>query len=661
MVLSTLPPTRASTIESFYLAHGHHANAFSVAFDEDLDRHVSTLGVLAHARCRWLDTSIVYYDPLSDDMPALLDEWLATQRSRHVGFWKVSRATAALLAERGFQLVAYGFEHNNIEVPPQLGGTAMRGLRRQVEKARGAGVVVSALAADTPADAPVWAELDSLNRRWLRTRTRSFQVRRISRRYAPHAVEPHTTRLCARDGTGRVVGWASLDHMHSGGALTGVGLSGVRWDPTVGGVASLLAVDGATLVARQMQQQQQQQQQQHQQQPPPPLTLSLGESPLAVRRAETRADWASSASSAATTTAEAAVAATAAAGRAVAWNGALERFFALLHRWGNALYNTRGIARWKAKWRAPRPDVSYVAVDATMPWRHVAAVLWLAVAAGERGSIGGGGGGGGGGCSNPLDVRAVPPSRGVVGRLRARLLRRRAPAPQAMAASGGDSEDGEASGGDGGGRLVRWRASVEVAEACDEAGCAGEAAFLDEVAGSDLIVRLDDSVVAVEPLVVVGSGDGAAAYDDDSGGGSGSSDGGTRYLATIAPVRFPGLTVAPVATIRVARVGPGALRYTTEEVANVFSGPFSGAVEKLQPTVTAFTELTADAAAGELRATAEFELALPLPRWWPIPDAAMAAGERLIQAIVAKDTQLTVARLKGEYAAWRPTPLSPER
>ncbi len=67
----------------------------------------------------------------------------------------------------------------------------------------------------------------------------------------------------------------------------------------------------------------------------------------------------------------------------------------------------------------------------------------------------------------------------------------------------------------------------------------------------------------------------------------------------------------------------------------------------------AFTELRAEG--GRLGATGEFELELPLPAWWPIPDAAMAAGERLIQQIVAKDTQLTLSRLVAEYEQWRST------
>ena len=100
-----------------------------------------------------------------------------------------------------------------------------------------------------------------------------------------------------------------------------------------------------------------------------------------------------------------------------------------------------------------------------------------------------------------------------------------------------------------------------------------------------------------------------------------------------------------MATIRVESVEAG-LRYTTEDARLAYSGAFCRALEGLAFDITAFTELRATE--GALRATGEFELAMPLPSWWPIPDRAMAAGERLVQSIVDKDTRLTVARLKGE-------------
>ena len=154
-------PTDAITTDAitrFYLQYGHHANAHSVAFDPDFERYVSPLGVVAYARCAPLGTTMCYFEPLcaAEDLPALVDEWLVTMQGEHVGFWKASRLLAEVLARhpRGFHLAAYGIEHE-VDAPPSLAGSAMRGLRRQVDKARNAGVVVTPIPADTGPGDPV--------------------------------------------------------------------------------------------------------------------------------------------------------------------------------------------------------------------------------------------------------------------------------------------------------------------------------------------------------------------------------------------------------------------------------------------------------------------------------------------------------------------------
>ena len=137
---------------------------------------------------------------------------------------------------------------------------------------------------------------------------------------------------------------------------------------------------------------------------------------------------------------------------------------------------------------------------------------------------------------------------------------------------------------------------------------------------AELIVRLDDSVEAVTAL------------------------GGDRYEAAITSVGFFGLLACkPVATLRVERTGVG-IRYVTEKCQMVFTGPLRRLVSGLAGIgVEACTELRATG--GELSATGDFALTLPLPRWWPVPDKAMHRGESMIRGIVAKDTRLTVERL----------------
>ena len=80
----------------------------------------------------------------------------------------------------------------------------------------------------------------------------------------------------------------------------------------------------------------------------------------------------------------------------------------------------------------------------------------------------------------------------------------------------------------------------------------------------------------------------------------------------------------------------------------VFTGPLRRLVSGLAGIgVEACTELRASG--GELSATGDFALTLPLPRWWPVPDRAMKRGESMIRGIVAKDTRLTVERLGREF------------
>ena len=170
-------------------------------------------------------------------------------------------------------------------------------------------------------------------------------------------------------------------------------------------------------------------------------------------------------------------------------------------------------------------------------------------------------------------------------------------------------------------RSVRWTARSEVAAPCDDR----MRAYLRNM-DAELIVRLDDSVEGVTPL------------------------GGDRYEAAITSVGFFGLLACkPVATLRVERTGAG-IRYVTEQCEMVFTGPLRRLVAGLAGIgVEACTELRATG--GELSATGDFALTLPLPRWWPVPDRAMKRGESMIRGIVEKDTKLTVERLGREFAS----------
>lgn len=176
------------------------------------------------------------------------------------------------------------------------------------------------------------------------------------------------------------------------------------------------------------------------------------------------------------------------------------------------------------------------------------------------------------------------------------------------------------------GREMRWEAVATASEPCD----ASMAAFLAEGAKSDLILRVDESVVASEPA------------DEPS------EDGARRYRVSIAPLRLPGLTVQTIALIRVEAIARG-VRYVTERCDNNFSGRFSRLVGSLPvPTIMVCTELRAREDGAFLDGRSDFSLVNPLPRWWPIPDRLMAAGGALIKRLVQRDTQLSVRRIVEE-------------
>ena len=174
-----------------------------------------------------------------------------------------------------------------------------------------------------------------------------------------------------------------------------------------------------------------------------------------------------------------------------------------------------------------------------------------------------------------------------------------------------------------------WEVSDGVSERCEN----GEAMrqFLLDAASTDLVLRLDDSVMECTPVGPVGS------------------DGLQRYRVQIMPLRLPGLTVEPTALISVV-ASPDGVRYTTERCDNIYRGAFRRVLERLPaPAVEACTEMSVSG--DTLVASSRFSLSLPLPGWAGVPHRAMAAGEALIRGQIAKDVRLSVARIKEEQQA----------
>ena len=336
--------------EELYLKHGSFANAFSVAFDPDLERHWwNEQGLISYWRQPLAKTSVAFFDPLcaDADQPAALDDFLLRTKSKgdRVAWWKASEPIARLLAERGYFVCPYGIEHT-MTLPVALSGTKRRGLRRQVNAARSAGLVIEAAdAAD--ADDGLWEELRGVSRRWLTTRPQPYEARRVTRR-TPHRVEPHSTKVLARDRDGQIVGWAALDHLQSGNRVLGCGLNAVRCAGSrqAPGAATLLAIDGSMLVRQRCEML-------GSTKPGDAFHLALGESPLPRRASLSSFDIAASLRTA----------------------QSVEQLFDVIRVHGRWLYNVQGISDWKSKWRADRQAVTYIAVESATPLREALAVV----------------------------------------------------------------------------------------------------------------------------------------------------------------------------------------------------------------------------------------------------------------------------------------------
>ena len=382
--------------ERLYLAHGTSANSFAAAFDPDLERHVTSLGLVAHKRQAALGVTMAFFDPLcsSDELPALLDDFLAAHAGDRIAFWKVSAPVAAELARRGWRVANYGVEHCVDLQHFSLGGPDRRGLRRQVNAARRAGIVIE------PVSSSSWPEIESVTSQWLATRTRRQEIKLATRR-TPHRDEVHCTKLLARAPDGSCVGWAAFDYLYEDEKVVGVGLNAVRWLPVkpskdtngcgsgIPGVASFLALEGASML-RDLHA------------PDGPFTLALGESPFA-----TMADGAlcepitdSGSPVRRVTQLHASAAVPTAPGGGVAWAshralcgkwrgsavsadfprraGFLEGAFAVLGKCGEPLYSIRGLDGWKRKWRADK-QVTYCVVNHQLPLHETLAGLALIV------------------------------------------------------------------------------------------------------------------------------------------------------------------------------------------------------------------------------------------------------------------------------------------
>lgn len=150
-----------------------------------------------------------------EDQDRLLDGFLqqaALERRRVVGV-QLMRRDIARYAERGFVINQFGASYAR-----SLGGFSLRGkphmrLRNKLSRARRAGVVVSELGVDCDVSPEIGAELDGIDRQWLRAKGRHVKELTflIGERGGPAG---DFRRTFAAFAEGRVVGYVSFSPVH---------------------------------------------------------------------------------------------------------------------------------------------------------------------------------------------------------------------------------------------------------------------------------------------------------------------------------------------------------------------------------------------------------------------------------------------------------------
>ncbi|MDP9072714.1 MAG: DUF2156 domain-containing protein [Actinomycetota bacterium] len=117
----------------------------------------------------------------ADDQDRLLDGFvaMAAQEGRRVVAVQLLQADAERYAAKGFTLNQFGASYARSLDGFNLKGKAHVQLRNKISRARRAGIVVSEVGADRPANAELDTALDGLDREWLRSKGRHVKELRF--------------------------------------------------------------------------------------------------------------------------------------------------------------------------------------------------------------------------------------------------------------------------------------------------------------------------------------------------------------------------------------------------------------------------------------------------------------------------------------------------
>lgn len=129
---------------------------------------------------------------------------------------------------------------------------------------------------------------------------------------------------------------------------------------------------------------------------------------------------------------------------------------------------------------------------------------------------------------------------------------------------------------------------------------------------------------------------------------------GTRYIGSISPLHFPGVTVKSRMTFDCMRNEQNAIivRCLEDSMQQEYEGNklFASWLEKLLPTVTSSTEFGVDEEQLILFNNSTLQIAFALPRWFPVPaDIIEQKGSVIIRDNMKRDMDKVISNIIDLY------------
>ncbi|MBP0440779.1 DUF2156 domain-containing protein [Tianweitania sediminis] len=229
----------SATRHALLQRHGSFPIAYSAAFQQDLLRFGDERGFLAYTVVG--GTAFVLADPIAppEHRADLIDAFLA--RHKDVSFWQISRATAALLNERGFFVNALGTETVVDLQRFTFAGPARRSFRTAVNRFASSGHVVR----EVVIDSTVSEQLQAISEGWRKSKATKNRELRFLVRPVVLADEPGVRKFVLFNAAGDAEGFAFFDPIFEDSKAVGYLSATRRWLPGTDPLAGYLLMRAA--------------------------------------------------------------------------------------------------------------------------------------------------------------------------------------------------------------------------------------------------------------------------------------------------------------------------------------------------------------------------------------------------------------------------------